>query len=138
VIALAAERRACAGQRGAITHWLVGALALLALASAAWTWRDAPLMQRARALVSPAVDAAAPAAALRKCVQDGKVLYTNAPCPAGSQSQAVNGALTVLPALQPGGSAAASGPKPGNVRDLLVPPAAADLKDQRMEAAIGK
>jgi hypothetical protein len=118
---------------------LAAGLALLALACAAWLWRDAPWMRPLRALAWSATDGSShPAAALRKCVQQGKVLYTDGACPQGSQSQPVDGALTVVPAVQASAAAAAVKPLPGKVRDVLVPPGAGDLKDQRMEAAIGK
>jgi len=33
----------------------------------------------------------------RKCLKDGRVTYTDQPCPRGSQEQAVDGAVTSLP-----------------------------------------
>ncbi|QXL83891.1 DUF4124 domain-containing protein [Comamonas sp. NLF-1-9] len=41
----------------------------------------------------------------RKCLTpDGRVVYTNQPCPAGTREQALDGALSVLPS-GPGGAA---------------------------------
>lgn len=33
----------------------------------------------------------------RKCLKDGRTIYTDQPCPKGSQEQAVDGAVTSLP-----------------------------------------
>ena len=33
----------------------------------------------------------------RKCLKDGRAIYTDQPCPKGSQEQAVDGAVTSLP-----------------------------------------
>ena len=41
--------------------------------------------------------ATAPAMQPRKCVQNGKITYTDEPCPAGSQEQIVPENLTVVP-----------------------------------------
>ena len=41
--------------------------------------------------------APAPAMQPRKCVQNGKITYTDEPCPAGSQEQIVPENLTVVP-----------------------------------------
>ncbi|WP_287983400.1 DUF4124 domain-containing protein, partial [Diaphorobacter sp.] len=41
----------------------------------------------------------APLAPPRKCQQpDGRVIYTDQPCPRGSREQTVDGAVTSLPA----------------------------------------
>ena len=43
--------------------------------------------------------ASAPLAPPRKCQQsDGRVIYTDQPCPRGSREQTVDGAVTSLPA----------------------------------------
>ena len=36
----------------------------------------------------------------RKCVQDGRTIYTDQPCPKGTQELPVNGAVTSLPRVQ--------------------------------------
>ena len=36
----------------------------------------------------------------RKCVQDGRTLYTDQPCPKGTQELPVDGAVTSLPRVQ--------------------------------------
>ena len=107
------------------TGLAVIAVALLAAAAAAWWSRDAwlphagPWAQQAwRKATRPGpetlppskrVDAgksasggAAPSAAAtpRKCVKDGRVTYTDEPCPPGSREQPVEGAVTWLPAAQ--------------------------------------
>lgn len=77
------------------------------------------------------------AAALRKCLQGSRVVYTDGPCPAGSREQAVSeGRVSVVPAtpvpaLPP--AAAASLP---NARDILGRPDDGTLRDQRMERQI--
>ncbi len=77
---------------------------------------------------------------LRKCVAGAAVVYTDAECPAGSQPQPLSGgSVSVLPA--PAVATPASGTAPArspHVRDLLVKPEEASLKDQRMDAIIGK
>jgi hypothetical protein len=91
-------------------------------------------------LGSDAPDAPSPAAAgLRKCVREGRLLYTNQACPQGSREQALSaGSVTVLPATPvaalPG--SAASGPP--TVRDLLTDGHAVDITDKRMDEIIGK
>jgi hypothetical protein len=78
---------------------------------------------------------------MRKCLRGAEVLYTDAPCPAGSrEAKVAGGAVTVLPGtpattvLRPP-KAAASAP---NVRDLLLPPGEANLRDRQMEKVVGK
>lgn len=41
--------------------------------------------------------ASAPAPQLRKCIQGGRTVYTDEPCPPGSQEQKVEGSVTSLP-----------------------------------------
>jgi hypothetical protein len=36
----------------------------------------------------------------RKCIKDGRVTYTDQPCPKGTQEQPVDGAVTSLPPAQ--------------------------------------
>jgi hypothetical protein len=108
-----------------------GLLACAALGVAGWVFRDAIGLRG----MAPARQATS----VRKCVAGAQVLYSDGACPAGSRETTTGGGtVTVLPALrvQPGGGAA-SKPLP-NVRDLLVDPQAADLKDKRMEEVIGK
>ena len=82
----------------------------------------------------------APGSGLRKCVTGAVVVYTDAECPAGSQAQRLSGgSVSVLPA--PAVATPASGTAPArspHVRDLLVKPGETSLKDQRMDAIIGK
>ncbi len=102
--------------------WAIAAVALVGGAVAAWwtseqwlpqaepwvqqTWRKVtrpgpdtlPQKQKAAAQAS---EGTAPAPALaatpRKCVQNGRTLYTDQPCPAGSQEKALDGAVTSSP-----------------------------------------
>ena len=113
--------------RGERIVWAVVAVAVLAGAAAAWLTRDAwlpeagPWLERlwhkstrpgpdtlppdqrpARSGRAARGDAAPPPPPPRKCVAaDGRVTYTNAPCPPGAREQAVDGALTVLPSESP-------------------------------------
>lgn len=45
----------------------------------------------------PQGGASAPAPQPRKCLQNGRTIYTDQPCPKGSQEQPVDGAVTTLP-----------------------------------------
>ena len=103
--------------------WLGLALALLALA-AVYAWRGPAVVNDARDAASAllkkasspppptaeeqqrsqarrAVDAQGKPATgpvqPRKCTQNGKTIYTDAPCPAGSQEQIVPENLSVVP-----------------------------------------
>ena len=105
--------------------WIVLAAALLAAATAAW-WTSAQWAPHAgpwagqawRKLTRPGPEtlpldkrtassagtpraargAASAPAAPRKCLRDGHTTYTDQPCPPGSQEQAVDGAVTSVPA----------------------------------------
>ena len=116
---------------------ILGLLAVCALAGAAWMYRDAlglaPTLGGAARAVAPGTSA------VRKCVLEGQVLYSSQACPGGSREHTLGGGtVTVLPATRPlPGAGAASKPLP-NVRDLLVDPRAADIKDKRMEEVIGR
>lgn len=77
---------------------------------------------------------------LRKCVTGTTVVYTGGECPAGSQQQPLSGGtvsvLPAQPATTPGNSDAPA--RTPHARDLLVKPGEASIKDQRMDAIIGK
>jgi hypothetical protein len=94
------------------------ALVLAAGAAAAWFYRDSTAPR-----------------ALHKCVQGTQVLYTDGQCPRGSQSQAVTGALTVVPGARAAVAAVAAASVP-NARDLLAPKAEPSIRDKQMERAI--
>jgi len=109
--------------RGERTAWAIVAAAILAGAAAAWLTREAwlpeagPWLQQlwrkstrpgpetlppGKRLAQPGNaargDAAPPPPPPRKCVAiDGRVTYSNAPCPKGTQERAVDGAVSVLP-----------------------------------------
>lgn len=108
--------------RGERTAWAVAAALVLTGAGAAWLTREAwlpeagpwleqlwrkstrpgpdtlPPGQRPARSGKTATDDAAPPPPPRKCVAaDGRVTYTNAPCPKGMQERAVDGAVSVLP-----------------------------------------
>ena len=129
---------------------------LVAAAVAAWVFREPLGVSRLTGLTgftgfTRSADPASAAAdsGARKGVRNGQVTYTNEPCPAGSREQALSGGtLTVLkvaPAVSPAVSASQpSAPQSPaakalpNVRGLLPDPNAANMKDQRMEAIIGR
>ena len=131
---------------------LVVGLLLGGLAVAAWLGRD-ELAHKLTGAVDGAVNSTVrgaappglpnagpgPAAAggLHKCLQGSQVLYTDAPCPQGSRTQAVAGAVTVVPGMPSGPPAPAASGLP-NVRQVLAPPDAVDLKAERIDAVIGK
>ncbi|HMZ86945.1 MAG TPA: hypothetical protein PK343_09565, partial [Giesbergeria sp.] len=58
-----------------------------------------PERRSAAAPASPSTDAAsAPATQARKCLVNGRTVYTDQPCPSGSAEKPLEGSLTVLPA----------------------------------------
>ena len=83
----------------------------------------------------------APVASAHKCVQNGKVLYSNQPCPSAMREQALTaGTMSVLPAPKETKPAAAT---PGAsaaplLRQLAGPDEAAAIKERRIEQAIGR
>ncbi len=104
------------------TVWTVLAVVLVAAAGAAWWTADqwlphaGPWTEKAWSrLTRPGADslppekksaqgsAAGPRGAAsapvepRKCLQDGRVIYTDQRCPPGSKEQALDGAVTSLP-----------------------------------------
>lgn len=87
------------------------AAVLLAVALLAWQKRE-PLQAWAKGLGS--ASGGRPAGELRKCVNGGQVVYTDAACPPGNRAEAVQGGTvtvvpaTPAPAARP--SDAASGP----------------------------
>lgn len=109
--------------RGERITWTVVAAAVLAGAVAAWFTRDdwlpeaepwlgqlwrkstrpgpetlPPGKRPAQPANAAKGDAAPPPPPPRKCVAaDGRVTYTNEPCPRGTQERAVDGAVSVLP-----------------------------------------
>lgn len=106
--------------------WSILAALLLAAAAAAWWTADqwlphaGPWTQQAwKKITRPGSDSLPPdkrpaaqarsaqggasgpvAPQPRKCMQDGRTIYTDQPCPQGSQEQPVDGALTSLPPTQ--------------------------------------
>jgi hypothetical protein len=107
----------------------------LALAAGLWTQRDSAWSRRLQASMpgSPSSAPATPPAGLRKCLRGTEVLYTNEACPAGSEAQRVNGAVTVVPAAQSGKLPSLPASVP-NARELLKANEPT-LRDQRMEQA---
>lgn len=117
---------------------VAGLLCLALTAAAAWWFRDRLGLQQA--LMAAPEAPSASAADLRKCLADGRVVYTNGKCPAGSQVQALTGGSVSVVAsprpLLPPSAGTATLP---NARELLLDPrGAAELKDRRMDAVIGK
>ena len=102
------------------TVWAIAAVVLVGGGAAAWwtsghwlpqaepwvqqTWRKVtrpdpdtlPQKHKAAARTSEGT-APALAATPRKCVQAGRTLYTDQPCPPGSQEKAIDGAVTSSP-----------------------------------------
>lgn len=75
----------------------------------------------------------------RKCVVEGKVLYTNDACPSGSQEQAIRGGTVNTLSAPTSPPAPGSGTSsPPHVRKLLIPADEVNIKDKRMEEVIGK
>jgi hypothetical protein len=138
---------------------LTGAVALGALALAGWLWRDHPAVgdatQQLRAssagrwvagqaasLTSglsgqpKAVSApgAPNAGSLNKCTGEAGVTYTNGPCPPGTRRLAVDGAVTVLPAVRPPKpESPTSGTVQGPLAEMAGPPLKGSLKDKHMD-----
>ena len=86
-----------------------------------------------------------PTASAHKCVQDGKVLYSNQPCPGAMRERALTaGTLSVLPApkeTKPAAAAAAATPGASAtplLRRLAGPDETAEIKERRIEQAIGR
>ena len=102
------------------TVWTFAAVVLLAGAVAAWwtadrwlphagPWADKAWGKLTRpgddslppekkaGTAGPRGAASAPAPQLRKCIQAGRTVYTDEPCPPGSQEQKVEGSVTSFP-----------------------------------------
>lgn len=80
------------------------------------------------------------ASGLRKCRKGSQVIYTDGECPAGSKEQTVGGTVTVVPGqapTQPAPNPSGTTPR-GNVRDILLDPRDADLRDKRMDQIINR
>lgn len=123
-------------------------LLLAALAGLGWHFRHAEPMRGLSAQLERVGERAVPmkaasvpvaSAALRKCVKDSQVLYTNGACPAGSQVQTVDqGAVNVVPAqAMPAQTAgAAPGASSPTVLQRLAPPDGNLNKNKQIEAAM--
>ena len=82
----------------------------------------------------------APTVGLQKCLADGRVIYTDGSCPAGSRPQALDGGtLSVVSSPPPPARAAAPGqPALPHARDALLDPQGVDIRQRRMDAVIGQ
>jgi hypothetical protein len=138
---------------------LTGAVALGALALAGWLWRDHPAVGDAtqhlrassagrwvagqaaaitsdqsgqpKAVAAPGTPSAG---SLNKCTGETGVTYTNGACQPGTRRLAVDGAVTVLPAVRPPkAEAPASGPVQGPLAEMAGPPLKGSLKDKHMD-----
>lgn len=138
---------------------LTGVVALGALALAGWLWHDHPAVRdatqplrassagrwvagQAAALTSDqsgqpkavAAPGTSTGGSLNKCTGETGVTYTNGACPPGTRRLAVDGAVTVLPAVRlPKAEAPASGPVQGPLAELAGPPLKGSLKDKHMD-----
>lgn len=138
-----------------------GVVVLGAVAVTAWVWRDTPTVrdaarqvqasgvgrwvgEQAKSITSDqsgqrraaATPEATAGAGLHKCAGDAGVTYTNGACPPGTQRLAVDGAVTVLPAVRPAppkADAPASGPVQGPLAELAGPPLKGSLKEKHMD-----
>jgi hypothetical protein len=115
---------------------LFGLLAVLTAAGAVAAWQFRHSLGWA--------ERGADAAGARKCVRNGQVVYTNAACPPGSRELGIaGGTLTVVKSNAVAAAGAPTAPTASasgapTVRDLLLDPKAANLKEQRIEAVIGR
>lgn len=80
------------------------------------------------------------ASGMHKCRKGNQVTYTDGDCPVGSKEQTVGGTVTVVPGQATTSSAhTSSTDKPhANVRDILLDPRDADLRDKRMDQIINR
>ena len=80
------------------------------------------------------------ATGMHKCRKGNQVTYTDGDCPAGSKEQAVGGTVTVVPgqAVTPTSSSGSADKPRANVRDILLDPRDADLRDKRMDQIINR
>ena len=80
------------------------------------------------------------ASGLRKCRKGNQVTYTDGDCPAGSKEQTVGGTVTVVPGQTVTQSSHTSGTDKlhANVRDILLDPRDANLRDKRMDQIINR
>jgi hypothetical protein len=145
------------------TKLVLWSLCLALAAGAAWHWRGttfsakllppAPPPVVARPLDLPpqfgndvgigaGVKAAAQTATgVRKCVVDGRVLYTDGDCPTGSRERALGGGSMNVLQGQPAGAQPIASSQPAavrNIREILVGPTDTSLQDKRMDAIIGR
>ena len=75
------------------------------------------------------------------CMQDGKVLYSNQPCPGAMREQALTaGTVSVLPAPKESKPAAATTGASATplLRRLATPDETAEIKERRIEQAVGR
>lgn len=79
---------------------------------------------------------AAGGGALRKCVKDGQVTYSNVDCPAGSQAQAVTGGTVTVVQGTPVPKPAVAGSGPSALHKALDVTRDDSLRDKIMERQI--
>lgn len=139
---------------------LFALFATLLLASIGWRYHDAPWLTqwlrpaappvpivfdngtvRQKGPVVAAPDQGAPPGVMRKCQSAKEVVYTDTPCPKGSQEMAVGGNVTVVAATKPPPKPAATQPdakdsRPKTLMDVLDPTDMQKLKDKHMEKVI--
>lgn len=97
---------------------------------------DLPTLRSDEAPRTSAGGARPGSGAVRRCVVNGQVLYTNDACPTGSTEQKVKGGtVSVMPAFKAPAPAASSGSGIPHARDLLAPKGGT-LKEQAQERAM--
>ena len=127
--------------------WML--LLAAALAAAAWWARDHPrlrawLPQALSGLpqaVSPGPAPPAAAAGVRKCRGAQGLVYTDGACPPGTREEALDGALSVLPAVRPPTVAPppdAAGSAQTPLRRLAGPDDSAAHRERVLEQALGR
>lgn len=138
------------------TRILLVLAVLAAIGVFGWSQRDSAMGYWIRQLVSsvdePPRAPPAPGSALGSMVPAGKavpglnkcligkaVTYTDQPCPPGSRAAPVEEAgLTVLPPPPRPAAPAAADPRPPHVRELLLDGNEQQLRERRVEQAIGR
>jgi hypothetical protein len=139
---------------------LIAAIVIATLAIVAWLQRDSTIVRDGAfgQLAAPGdaphtarttpVDSrsaqggtgqAKPVVAVRKCLIDGKLIYTNEACPPGSREQALGGALTVMSFRSPTAAqpSVATASRP-TIRDLTGNPSEGALTDKRIDSSFAR
>jgi len=120
------------------TSIALSGVALIAVASAAFFYFVGPAALRLPALIGGGTNAPTTHnTGLHKCKQGGTVVYSDAPCAAGQQAQAMGGgAVTVVPGRRPKPALPAMPASLPNARDLAGDPNQPSLRDQYIDRVV--